>query len=101
MRRLVLGSPFRRVGRWIATLSLLACTVVNSWDSLVAAAQANGIALPALPENSLVVGLLLTRDTGMPWQFAGLASALIALLVGMWTGHAAISLQRANELKDL
>ncbi len=53
-----------------------------------------------LPDNSLVAGLLLNRGTGVPWRFAGLASALLALFVGMWTSEAAISLQRANDLKS-
>jgi hypothetical protein len=101
MQRLVQGSPFRRLGRWVAFVFLLAFAVVNGWDTLVPAAQANGITLPPLPQNTLVAGLLLSRPADIPWQAFGLASAFIALLVGMWTSHAAISLNRANELKDL
>lgn len=101
MRRLVLGSPFRRLGRWVAALFLFAFAVVYVWENLVSTAMANGVRLPALPESSLIIGLMLNHSTTIPWQFAGLASAVIALFVGMWTSHAAISLQRANELKDL
>ncbi len=101
MQRLIQGSPFRRLGRWVAALFLLAFALVNGWDHIVPAVQANGVSLPRLPEHSFVVAFLLTRPADIPWQAFGLASAGIALLVGMWTSHAAISLNRANELKDI
>ena len=97
---MVLGSPFRRLGRWVAALFLLAFAAVNGWDLWRSTAHAGGIDLPALPTHTFVTGLLLTRLAEVPWQLTGLASAVIAVLVGMWTSHAAISLQRANELKD-
>ena len=53
-----------------------------------------------LPPQTIVIGFLLTRLALVPWQITGLASAVIALLVGMWTTHAAISLERASEKRD-
>jgi hypothetical protein len=97
MRRLVLGSPLRRLGRWIAIVSLLAFVVVSAWDYF----RTNGLDLPALPTQTLVIGFLLTRLADVPWQVAGLISAAMALLVGMWTRHAAISLEYANDKKDV
>jgi hypothetical protein len=97
MRRLVLGSPFRRLGRWIAIASLLAFIVVSAWDYF----RTNGLDLPALPTQTLVIAFVLTRLADVPWQVAGLISAATALLVGMWTRHAAISLDYANGKKDV
>jgi hypothetical protein len=92
MRKLVQGSPFRRLGRWIAIGSLVAFLSVSAWDYLRAM---------ALPTQTLVIGFVLTRLADVPWQLAGLLSAAMALLAGMLTSHAAISLDHAKKENDV
>ncbi|MEQ1718440.1 MAG: toll/interleukin-1 receptor domain-containing protein [Hyphomicrobium sp.] len=100
MRRLIMESPFRKLGRWGAFFFLSVFAVVNAWDLWQAQGVAGNGAHAVVPTQTLVIGFLLTRLTDVPWQATGIFSALIALLIGMWTRHAAISLQRAQELKD-
>jgi hypothetical protein len=97
MRKLVQGSPFRRLGRWIAIGSLFAFLAVSVWDYL----RTKGLDLPALPTQTLVIGFVLTRLADVPWQLAGLLSAAMALLAGMLTSHAAISLDHAKKETDV